>query len=130
MNEQIVLIAIAVVAAAFILRPLLRGRAPVPDARRERDTAPAAAPSASDELAELELDRAMGRVSEADYVKWRGEIEAATPAPAAPAVDAESRAEALVRRWRDTPRPECPNCGQRPEPGAKYCSNCGTSLAA
>lgn len=133
MNEQIVLIAIAVVAAAFILRPLLRGRASVPDARRERD----AAPSASDELAELELDREMGRVSEADYVKWRGEIEAATPDPAvpdatvvAPAVDAESRAEALVRRWRDAPRPECPNCGQRPEPGAKYCSNCGTSLAA
>jgi cytochrome c-type biogenesis protein CcmH/NrfG len=137
MNEQIVLIAIAVVAAAFILRPLLRGRAPVPDARRERDAAPAAAPPASDELAELELDREMGRVSESDYVKWRGEIEAATPAPAvpdatvvAPAVDAESRAEALVRRWRDAPRPECPHCGQRPEPGAKYCSNCGTSLAA
>jgi hypothetical protein len=44
--------------------------------------------------------------------------------------DATARAEALIRQWRDAPRPTCPNCGLRPEPAARYCSNCGTGLDA
>jgi cytochrome c-type biogenesis protein CcmI len=130
MNEQLVLIAIGVVAAAFILRPLLRGktsRSPV----KPSPSAPTA--TTSEELSELELDRAMGRVSDEDYAKWRRELEAVTPpetAPAvAPPVDAASRAEALVRQWREAPRPVCPKCGIRPEPEARFCSNCGASLA-
>jgi cytochrome c-type biogenesis protein CcmI len=128
MNEQLLLIALGVLAAAFILRPLLRGR--VPDAT---NNVPAGAPVASsDELTELELDRSMGRVSEADYTRWRAEIEHRAPrvADAAKPADtnASAKAEALVRQWRDAPRPECPDCGQRPEPEARFCSNCGTSL--
>ena len=149
MNEQLVLVGIGLVAAAFILRPLLRGRgaasAPVV---RPAEPSPVT-PASSDELAELELDRAMGRVSEEDYARWRRELEAnaapigapapdlpATPAPApvpAPLVmpdDATARAEALVRRFRDAPRPTCPSCGERPEAGARYCSSCGTALGA
>ena len=130
MNEQLVLIAIGAVAAAFILRPLLRGKAgytsPTPSA-----TTPNAA--TSEQLSELELDRAMGRVSDEDFAKWRQEIEtAAPPEPipaAAPPVDVAGRAEALVRRWREAPRPVCQNCGIRPEPEARFCSNCGASLS-
>ena len=145
MNEQLVLVGIGLVAAAFILRPLLRGRgaasAPVV---RPAEPSPVT-PASSDELAELELDRAMGRVSEEDYARWRRELETqappvtppspdlpATPAPA-PLVmpdDATARAEALVRRFRDAPRPTCPTCGERPEAGARYCSSCGTALGA
>ncbi len=131
MSETAVLIIIGLVVAAFVLRPLLRGRGSA--AARGASVESRVHPTAPDELAELELDRAMGRVSEADFQKWRGELEAdvapaaaATPVPAS----ASARAEALIRQWRDAPRPTCPNCGLRPEPAARYCSNCGTGLSA
>jgi cytochrome c-type biogenesis protein CcmI len=152
MNEVVVVAAIGVVAAVFILRPLLRGRGAAVRPTAPRGSLNVAQPAglvASEELAELELDRAMGRVSEEDFVKWRGEIEAgvtaddASPAAAADAeptdsaaapvaepTDATARAEALVRRWSTVPRPSCPDCGVRPEPEARYCSNCGASLAS
>lgn len=131
MTEQIVLIAVGGVVAALVLRPLLRGKA----SRTVPSTTSAANTRGSDELAELELDREMGRVSEEDYQRWRAELERATPAPA-PAdkvtvvvpENAAARAEALVMRWREAPRPTCPACGVRPEPEARFCSNCGASL--
>jgi hypothetical protein len=130
MNEQLVLVAIGAVAAAFILRPLLRGKTSHSPAK---PPSPAPTAATSEELSELELDRAMGRVSDEDYAKWRRElepVEAPEPAPAvAPLVDAGSRAEALVRQWREAPRPVCPRCGIRPEPEARFCSSCGASLA-
>jgi cytochrome c-type biogenesis protein CcmI len=130
MSEQVVLIAIGLVVAAFVLRPLLRGT-------RKRTansfTSPAAA-AASDQLAELELDRAMGRVSEEDYSRWRAELTRTTPLPVVEAEkaateDARVRAEALVRQWQEAPRPTCSKCGVRPEAGARFCSNCGAPLA-
>ena len=131
MTEQIVLIAVGGVVAALVLRPLLRGRrSPTPPS-----TTAAVNAAGSDELAELELDREMGRVSEEDYQRWRAELERATPPPAAAdkvAVvipdNATARAEALVMRWREAPRPTCPACGVRPEPEARFCSNCGAAL--
>ena len=129
MNEQSVLIGIGVVVAAFILRPLLRRPSPVAPPRAT-PVAPAAA--ASEQLAELELDRSMGRVSDEDYARWRGELETTAPPatiePEPKPNDSVSKAEELVRRWRESPRPTCPNCGERPEPGARFCSNCGASL--
>ena len=133
MTEQIVLIVIGAVVAAFVLRPLLRSkRAPA-----ATSNAPAAKAGVSDELAELELDREMGRVSDKDYQRWRAELERATPAPAiadkvAVVVPdkAVARAEGLVREWRDAPRPTCPTCGLRPEPEARFCSNCGAALSS
>lgn len=133
MTEQIVLIVIGAVVAAFVLRPLLRSkRSPAATSK-----APAANAGVSDELAELELDREMGRVSDKDYQRWRAELERATPAPAiadkvAVVVPdkAVARAEGLVREWRDAPRPTCPTCGLRPEPEARFCSNCGAALSS
>lgn len=130
-NELLVLTVIGVVAAAFILRPLLRGRGGGARAPRPVKPAPSVVrPVASEELAELELDHAMGRVSEADYERWRGELEPVPDAHQAGPVDDRKRAEALVRRWREAPRATCPSCGERPEPEARFCSNCGASLGA
>ena len=137
MTEQVVLIAMGAVVAAVVLRPLLRSKR----RRRPSSQAAAAVTATSDELAELELDREMGRVSEEDYQRWRAELERATPAPAAAdhvavalpdsvaAEDFVRRAEELVRQWREAPRPTCAKCGVRPEPEARYCSNCGASLS-
>ena len=131
-NELLILVVIGVVAAAFVLRPLLRGR-DAGAARAPRPGPRAAAvvrPVASEELAELELDRAMGRVSEADFERWRHELEPVPDTRQAEPADDRDRAEALVRRWREAPRAKCPSCGERPEPGPRFCSNCGASLDA
>lgn len=131
MNQELVLVIIGIAVAALVLRPLLRGRgaAPMVDARPSR----AQVPASSDELTELELDHSMGRVSEADYSRWREEItpeavgEAPPEATSSPATTVAS-AEALVEKWRKAPRPACATCGERPEPEARFCSNCGASL--
>ena len=130
MSEAFVLGLIGVVVAGFVLWPLLRPR----QDRAATPGSPARSGAAiSDELAELELDRAMGRVSEADYARWKGELDTdeadrVMPNEASVAVDATERAEALVRKWREAPRPRCPTCGERPEAEARFCSNCGASL--
>ena len=137
MTNEIFLVALAIAAAVLALLPLARkrghGGARIP---AEGTATGRPHPTAPDELAELELDRAMGRVSEEDFRKWKGELEAdIATGPTAPAEvspppgDATERAEALVRQWRAAPRPTCPSCGQRPEPGARFCSNCGAPLA-
>lgn len=130
MNEQLVLLAIGAVVAVIVLRPLLRGTP------RGSGRLPLSAPApaaTSDELAELELDRAMGRVSEGDYARWREELSPGVPGSgdeqAPQRDDAHARAEALVRRWREIPKATCPSCGERPEPEARFCSSCGTALA-
>ena len=132
MTEQFVLMAIGLIAAAFVLRPLVRGAGKRAGTRATPATPASLAPS--DELAELELDRAMGRVSDEDYARWRSELGDAAPRSAesqtAAAGDARVRAEALVRRWKDAPRPTCPDCGVRPEPEARFCSNCGALLGS
>lgn len=147
-----VLVFLGVLAAGLVAWPLLRpaggSRSPASPGRRSLpvDDVP-------DELAELELDRAMGRVSEADYERLK--VRLAKPAPpaeggagAAPAgagsapaaavsspagaVSAPrgaSGAEELVRRWTEVPPARCASCGPRPEPAARFCSRCGAPVA-
>ncbi len=51
------------------------------------------------------------------------------PVPSAPVVPgAADSVEAALRAFR-AGRPECPDCGLRPEADAVYCSNCGRPLA-
>ena len=132
MSQELVLVIIGLVVAAIVLRPLVRTRAKPLAAPMVRDPGPAVA--SADELAELELDHAMGRVSDADYERWRGEVGAA-PAPVPDenhdpvTTDAVVRAELLVRHFRERRAVSCAKCGERPEPDARYCSNCGSLLS-
>ena len=43
--------------------------------------------------------------------------------------NADAAGEELVRLWREAPV-DCPVCGRRPEPDARFCSNCGRPLLA
>lgn len=126
MNETVIIGILGVIAAVLILGPLWRGRSQksVPS-----KAPPIATPGTSDELEELELDRAMGRVSESDYQKWKGSLAVGEP-EAGEAADSDSRtkAESLVRQWSARPKRICETCGERPEPEARFCSNCGTAL--
>lgn len=156
MSESAILVVLGAAVLAALLYPLLRRAAgPVPPRATPRPTPAPEAGDLPDELAELDLDFKMGRLSEADYTELRQRALERVPAPANPAVeraagpaspagdepppvvaapragrgDRADRGEALVRRERQRARAECPSCGVRPEPGARYCSSCGTRLA-
>ncbi|HEX9562533.1 MAG TPA: zinc ribbon domain-containing protein [Gemmatimonadaceae bacterium] len=145
MNQTTLLIAIGAVALAAILWPLLRGTAKLSGSATRATREPAGdAPDLPDELAELELDYQMGRLSEADYLQLRERagLTAASAVPATPPSadepdsgpvpsrgDLDARAEAMIRAARKGPRVSCPSCGERPESGARFCSSCGTQLA-
>jgi hypothetical protein len=130
MNQELTLVIIGVVVAALVLRPLIRGGASTPASPVK--PSPARDAASSDELAELELDHAMGRVSETDYARWRGQLEPGTDVVEQGVVETPkgsiAKAEALVTQWRAMPRSICARCGERPEPEARFCSNCGASL--
>lgn len=124
---------LAVGALAFVLYPLFvpgDERAP-----RAPSSAAAAGESAIVALREIEFDRATGKLSDVDYAELKrtyseralrdlrgAETPAETPAAGLDAI------EARVRAMRATHR-ECPTCGVRPEPDARYCSSCGGFLS-
>jgi hypothetical protein len=154
MNETFVVVLIGAVVVALVAMPLLRGRGrPAASPRRPRPTA-VDAPDLPDEAAELELDHAMGRLTDEDYEELRARVgprpgvpapslgeepgqpssappvEVASPGSARSDAGVDERAEALVARYRDRSRTSCPNCGERPESGARFCSSCGQQLSA
>lgn len=145
MSEPLVVVLIAALVIGVIALPLLRGRGGASRPRTNQRDVPDT-PQVPDELAELEMDRAMGRLTEADYLALKERVTATThaaPPPAAKApdqapppvaaaataaADLDAKAEAMIAAFRAQPRPTCGTCGDRPEPGATYCSTCGTRL--
>jgi hypothetical protein len=194
MTSLIVGIVLIVGGIAFAAAPFFRrsgddaspeGLEP-PDAARDaespsiRPQAPAAQQAVhgalAAELEELELDRAMGKLSDADYRALRAALDAraratlppdsaagerpAAPAPSVPPSapsprpdapdapdglasvpelptpadaipnairtpdDVDAEVERRVRSARAL-RVVCARCGPRPEPNARFCSNCG-----
>lgn len=159
MSEPLILLLLAALVLVLLALPFVRRRgappAPARGAVFPRVEAAEDDPAAL-ALQEIELDREMGKLSEADYLALKAKYEAARrsrPAPpvapaavlteqitSAAAPDAaraqgeagdraglDWRAEALVRRWRQE-SVRCPDCGERPEPDARYCSHCGRVL--
>lgn len=83
-------------------------------------------------LDEIAFDRASGKLAEADYVALRTMYEdglARAPVAPAPASGVEDAAEVLVARAR-AEQSVCRSCGPRPEPSPPYCSSCGQHLLA
>jgi len=82
-------------------------------------------------IKELEFDRSMGKVSEADFAQLSAplraralslmqalEREPEAPAPVAPARHSSASGAALV----------CPSCGRTNDTDAKFCKSCGSRL--
>jgi hypothetical protein len=132
MLELIVGILLATGATYFVLRPILRpsgaeGLSTTTDEGDDPDDDLSPQAVALRALKEIEFDRAMGKLSDADYdelhAKYQAEALAAlrqehgaareprTPAPRSP-----------------LPAPTCPVDGPRPEPDAVFCSACGRRL--
>jgi hypothetical protein len=165
-NDTLVLLVLGGVVLVLLAVPLLKRGATAP-APRPPDPEDSDAPDA---LREIELDRAMGKLSEQDYETLRAKLardvgratkdrgqgrghadsgeghEGETPASRVTRIASRERvasdesqpeghpavadrAEALVARWRAV-AVDCGVCGTRPEPDARFCSNCGRFLLA
>ena len=130
--------ALALGALAYVLYPVFASddAGPAePSPRRE----PNEAERAGDALREVEFDRATVELSADDYAAFKSaysaeaaEAMSASAAAAAPdeaAAPPDDAAEALIERYRRQVA-TCPSCGERPEPAAVFCSNCGRRVSA
>lgn len=115
---------LAAVALAFVLHPLF-ARAP-----RESEVVPDETHSPApfeQALLDAELDRATGKLSDADHEALLADYTRQSVAKE-PRLPTEDAVEALILRYRRRPT-SCASCGPRPEPDAIYCSSCGRYLA-
>jgi hypothetical protein len=131
---------LAALAVWVVLDPVLRPRAPeVPvdtGVDPDDDLSPRAV--ALRALAEIEFDRATGKLSEDDYESLkarytrdavsalRADQPSASRAPAPP--PSTSPVIPLTSKRAATPAMGCPVHGVRPEVGAVFCSECGRRL--
>ena len=138
----LVVLALALVAAAFIGRPLREGSAREPDERERRLSALRAEQDQTLALLdELDMDYTMGRIEPEDYQASRSarisrgaallrEIdELSAEAPLADATRASpamaSDLEARVAQLRARAGGFCSNCGSPLVLGDRFCSRCG-----
>lgn len=129
--------ALAVVALAYVLAPLIKGSVASPTITLAPEAAPES--SALDALREIEFDQATGKLSPEDYATLKATYtplaldelrtrEAGEKATAAGAAS-DDAAEALIARAKQRGG-SCPTCGPRPESDALFCSDCGRFLGA
>ncbi|OGO71180.1 MAG: hypothetical protein A2Z37_07040 [Chloroflexi bacterium RBG_19FT_COMBO_62_14] len=155
LGSLLVILAVFVIAAAFIARPLVEGHGSEigPEERRisalkaERD-------QVLDSILEIEMDQAMGKLSPEDFQAQRGlmvgrgaallkelaGLEDRGPAPSGSGLDgagnvaawAERELEAEVMRLRragaSTSEGFCGQCGEPVRAGDRFCTHCGASL--
>jgi cytochrome c-type biogenesis protein CcmI len=90
MPEPIVLLIGLALAAAFVVPPLLRGSAAVPDGQDERDAAAVRHRVALETLRDVEADRRAGSLDDAAYADQLAQAEARAAATGAALTDASS----------------------------------------
>lgn len=133
MLEVVLAGALGVAVVLLLLAPLLTGARREPELLEPLPVEETRRGQALLALKDLEFDHATGKISDEDYGDLRSRFtgdalsvlrrEAVDPAAA---LVAERRA---VLEGRAAPRGACPSCGPRPEPDARYCSDCGAALA-
>ncbi|MEO8450827.1 MAG: zinc ribbon domain-containing protein [Gemmatimonadota bacterium] len=131
--EVLAVLALGIFVVWFLLAPFIARQLPpsLADPPIAEETARGQALLA---LRDLDFERETGKLSEADYadLKTKYRQEALALLDAEPADPAEALVSARMRARLDPvpagDRISCPQCGDRPEPDARYCSSCGASL--
>lgn len=124
---------LALAALAFVLSPLFNVARPRPVAAPRAEHEATRAEQAITALREVEFDRETGKLSDTDYATLKSEytreaLAAMRAQDAAGAMVGDDEVEAAILAYRGR-APACPSCGPRPEPDAIYCSECGRYLA-
>ena len=125
---EIVVIALALLAAWFVAVPLRRGRSPITDGTDDLAEADADKRAKLGALVELEEERVAGKLSETDFELLRRQYEAEAIAALqrldSLGEDAVPEDEVEVEIARVKARLRCPSCGAPRQPGAR-CPECG-----
>ncbi len=136
--EAVAAVALGALVLWYILSPLFRPATAAPAFLEPLDPEETRRGIALIALKEIDFDRATGKLSDLDYQalkdKYTQEAVAALreedvtvdPVEALIAERSRTLGSAAVSGGGLT----CPNCGPRPEPDARFCSNCGGALAS
>lgn len=127
----------AVLAVAFVARPLIEGRAREPgEADRRLSALYAERDQTLSLLHELDMDYAMGKITPEDYQAQRAEhvrrgadllreIDELEPQSAMTGVPATSDLEGRIAQLRERAAGFCARCGHPVALGDRFCSTCG-----
>ncbi len=144
LGSLLIVAAIAVLAIAFVVRPLASGGQPAMSEEERRDSAlQAAHDQVLAALVEMDADYAMGKIEAEDYRRDRAvllargaqvlrEIDQARPTASPDGRDEEAEVEARVARLRADRVPGdafCGQCGSRLQAGDRFCIRCGTPVS-
>jgi hypothetical protein len=136
--EAVAAALVGMLAVYLVLRPIFAPSRETPLPAEPIDPEETPKGVALTALKEIEFDRETGKLSDADYEMLKRKYTAAalealrdeersqgTP-------DVEALIAARVKSLRAAPAGAvaCPTCGPRPEPGAAFCSSCGSRLHA
>lgn len=120
--EAIAALLLGATVLLLVLQPLYRPASLAPAYEEPEDPEETRRGIALIALKEIDFDRATGKLSDADYeflkAKYTAEALAAIREEEAPAVAAGAG-----------PSLRCARCGAHPEPGAKFCTACGSGLS-
>lgn len=145
LGTLLIVAAVAVLATAFIVRPLWDGVEPSPsEAERRGSALHAAHDQVLAALVEMDADYAMGKIETDDYRRDRAillargsqvlrELDQTATEGAADSSNWEAEVEARVARLRDDGAGRdayCGRCGSRLQPGDRFCSRCGAPVSA
>jgi hypothetical protein len=133
--ELLATLVLGAVALGLVLGPLLGGERALPPRLPLEDEPPPPEETPRGQallaLRELDFDRATGKVAEGDYAALRQRYLAQAIAVlkaddgSDPAEAPISRRSAAIGLGNGGAGPNCPRCGPRPEPDARFCSSCG-----
>lgn len=120
--ETIAAVCLGALVLWLILAPMYQPPRAAPDFVEPEDPEETRRGIALIALKEIDFDRATGKLSDADYeyLKQRYTLEA---------LQAIKEEETVAEAGSAAGPLRCSRCGSRPEPGARFCSDCGTALA-
>jgi predicted nucleic acid-binding Zn ribbon protein len=134
--EAVAAVAFGALVLWYILSPLFRPATAAPAFLDPLDPEETRRGIALIALKEIDFDRATGKLSDADYQalkeKYTHEAVAAlreedvTVDPVEALIAERTRTLESAAAGGQT----CPRCGPRPEPDARFCSNCGGGLVS